>query len=90
MLEGIPWPIGLSVLGGGWLLVFIGVRMLFAGTLVTSREIDEKNRQIDNLTKTVETLNGDLRLVLGETVPAANAVMTALHKAAEVGSESPS
>jgi hypothetical protein len=59
MIDGLSDPIayGLGVLlFGGWIGLAGVVRLLFAGKLATSREIEEKNRELD----TVKATNAEL------------------------------
>ena len=85
-LELLPDPLmyGVAVLlFGGWIGLFWVVRMLFTGKLCTGRELEDKNKTIGTLELANKELNSQNAAILNEWIPSANAVLTALRKAAE-------
>jgi hypothetical protein len=58
--------------------------MLATGRLATGRELREKDKRITTLEKLVETRDAQLSMVLKETLPKTNVLMSALYKAAEI------
>lgn len=59
--------------------------LLATGRLATRRELDEKDKRIAVLEETVKNLDDQRDTVLREYLPAANAIMRALHEAAGTG-----
>lgn len=62
MIEGMPWPIQIGVASLGWSLfaacVWLFYRKLSAGDLMTRREGDAKDAQINTLTARAEKAEG--------------------------------
>lgn len=86
MIEGIAWPT-VGVAGAGWLLASICVLMIFRGQLITRREAEAKDRTIEAQQRTIDEQGRQLSLMLGESMPTVNNVLTALHKAAALPEE---
>lgn len=86
MLELVPDPLqyGIAVLlFGGWIGLFLVVRMLFTGKLCTGRELNEKNTRIAALELSNQELLKQNDAMLKEYVPSANALLAAIRQAAE-------
>lgn len=75
-------PLGLLNGVGVVTLTVILFWMLSTGRLCTGRELRDKDRTIDALRQAVSTRDAQLSLVLKETLPTANSVLTALRAAA--------
>ena len=76
-------PAGLiNGVGVGAVLVIL-FWMLTTGRLCTGRELREKDKRIANLEEALKHRDEQLDSVVGMYMPAANALMQALHRAAE-------
>lgn len=86
MIEGLPIPVGLGVLGSGWMLalsfIWFVSRRLVTGELMTRREGDAMKEEILVLRASNEE-QGKQLTDLTRTQSAALSVMYAIHKAAE-------
>jgi hypothetical protein len=86
VIDGLPWP-AITAASGGWVLFgWLAWRVLSkltSGDLVTRREVDAKDQEIAALQATSKEQGKQLSLVLGEAMPTVNAVLGALHRAAE-------
>lgn len=86
MIENLPWPAITAATGGwalfGWLAWRVLAR-LTNGDLVTRREVNAKDQEISALRSANLEQGKQLSLVLGEAMPTTNAVLRALHQAAE-------
>ena len=79
-LDGLPIrPDGIGTVG----LVIVLFFMLARGSLATGREIREKNARIEYLQAALEEAMRQNGVLLHASVPATNAVMSALHQALE-------
>lgn len=82
----LPWP-AITAASGGWALfgwlAWSVLRRLMNGDLVPRREVDAKDKQIAAQDATIKEQGKQLSLVLGEAMPTTNALMRALHEAAE-------
>lgn len=81
VIDGVPTALldGLGTVA----LVVVLFWMLATGRLATGRELREKNEEIQFLRAANESLTKQNGLMLRESVPATNAVMSALHQALE-------
>lgn len=66
--DPLNYAIGL-MLGGGWILVFWGIKMLFDGRLMTRREGNAKDKVIDKQQETIDELKDQLQLMRSEVGP---------------------
>lgn len=85
-MESFPWP-AITAAGGGWLLFgtlgMMVFRGLLSGNLLTKREADAMSARIQYLEKENEELTRQNGLMLHESLPVTNSVLTALRQAAE-------
>lgn len=85
MLEGIPDPLlyGFGIfLFGGWLGLFLMVRLLFSGRLCTGRELAEKNARLAALEEALRTRDEQVDAAL-RVLPEVADVLYKFHVAAE-------
>lgn len=70
-------------IGGGWTIVGALVVMLFKGTLVTRREVDGKDKELDKLKDTDLVVATQSRDMLAELLPLVREMMLAGRKVAK-------
>lgn len=91
MFESIPDPLlyGFTVfLFGGWLGLFLMVRLLFSGRLCTGRELSEKNARIVALEDALRSRDEQVDAAL-HVLPEVAEVLHKFHVAAIVAASSP-
>lgn len=85
-MEGLPWP-AITAASGGWVLFgWLAWRVLTKltnGDLITRREADAKDQENAALRAANAEQGKQLSLLLSEALPTTNAVLQALHRAAE-------
>ena len=85
MFEGIPDALlyGFGIfLFGGWVGLFLMVRLLFAGKLCTGRELSEKNARLAALEEALRTRDEQVDAAL-HVLPEVADVLYKFHVAAE-------
>lgn len=81
MLEGISNPLlyGITVvLFGGWIIAFYMMRLIVKGDLASKRVIDAKDAELNAVKETSREDRQQLMVLLTETVPTMNNLLTAL------------
>ena len=85
-MEQLPWPT-ITAASGGWLLfgavLWLVIRKLISGDLLTRREADGMEREIADLRATKSELLAQNGLMLREQWPQQSALMNAVRRAAE-------
>lgn len=71
------------MLGGGWLLVIWGIRLLFTGKLATPVQIEEKNKELDYLKESNKELKYQNQLLVTEFGQTLTVVLEAIRQVAE-------
>lgn len=80
--SSLNYAIGI-MLGGGWVLVFWGIRSLFSGNIATRREIDEKNAELDYLKSANIELRSQNDRLLYEIGPLVTRTLDAIQRVAD-------
>lgn len=73
----------ITAVGGGWGVVATGVGMLFKGTLVTRREVDTKDSELNRLKDTELVVATQSRDMLAELLPLVKEILEAGRKVAK-------
>lgn len=73
----------IMAVGGGWGVVATGVGMLFKGSLVTRREVDSKDQELDRIKDTELVVSTQSRDMLAELLPLVKELIEAGRKAAK-------
>lgn len=81
MIEGISDPIayGLGIIAfGGWIGLSVVIRLVLTGDLAPKRVIEAKDAELDALKETSREDRQQLTVLLTETVPTMNSLLSAL------------
>jgi hypothetical protein len=79
--DPLNYAIGL-MLGGGWLLVFWGIRKLFKGELATPPQIAAKDAELNYTRETVKELKYQNQLLVVEMGATLDAILVAVKQVA--------
>lgn len=83
-MEAVPWP-QVGVAGLGWFIAGMCLWGLFTGRFVTRREADLAADRIQAQDKIIAELTHQNGMLLNSAIPTVDAVLNALHEAADVG-----